>query len=73
MKTSIDIPDKDLEEVLKHTRAKTKKEAIVLVVKDFNKRRRLMELAKVLGTFEEFMTQDDLGKIREDEAWEKTQ
>jgi hypothetical protein len=71
MKTTIDIPKKDLEEVLKHTRAKTKKEAIVFVVKDFNKRRRLTELAKILGTFEEFMTQDDLKKMREDESWEK--
>jgi predicted adenine nucleotide alpha hydrolase (AANH) superfamily ATPase len=68
MKTTIDIPKKDLEEVLKHTQAKTKKEAIVFVVQDFNKRRRLMELAKVLGTFKEFMTQDDLKKSRQDDS-----
>lgn len=71
MKTTIDIPKKELEEVIKHTRAKTKKEAIVFVVKDFNKRRRLTELSKVLGTFKEFMTQDELKKIREDESWGK--
>lgn len=71
MKTSVDIPDKDLKEVLKHTQAKTKKEAIVFVVKDFNKRRRLTELAKILGTFKEFMTREDLKKIREDDSWEK--
>jgi hypothetical protein len=73
MKTTIDIPEKDLEEVLKYTQAKTKKEAIVFVVKDFNKRRRLMELTKILGTFNEFMTQDDLRKIREDDSWETAQ
>jgi predicted adenine nucleotide alpha hydrolase (AANH) superfamily ATPase len=72
MKTTIDIPRKELEEVIKYTRAKTKKEAIVYVVKDFNKRRRLSELSKVLGTFKEFMTQDELKKIREDESWGKT-
>ena len=71
MKTSIDIPDKDLKEVLKHTQAKTKKEAIVFVVKEFNKRRRLTELAKILGTFKEFMTREDLKKIREDDSGEK--
>ena len=71
MKTSIDIPEKDLREVLRHTQAKTKKEAIVFVIKDFNKRRRLMELSKIFGTFKEFMAQEDSRKIREDDSWEK--
>jgi hypothetical protein len=72
MKTTIDIPDKELEEALKYTKAKTKKEAIVFVVQDFNKRRRLMELSKILGTFENFMSQDDLKKIREDGSGEQS-
>jgi hypothetical protein len=72
MKTTVDIPDKELEEALKYTKAKTKKEAIVFVVKDFNKRRRLMELSKILGTFENFMNQDDLKKIREDGSGEQS-
>jgi hypothetical protein len=72
MKTTIDIPDDDLEEVLKYTQAKTKKEAIVFVVQDFNKRRRLMELSKILGTFKDFISQEDLKKIREEESGEKS-
>lgn len=68
MKTTIDIPEKELQEAIKHTGAKTKKEAIVYVVRDFNRRRRLQELSKMLGTFDQFMTRDELMKNRENEA-----
>ncbi|MEW6584383.1 MAG: type II toxin-antitoxin system VapB family antitoxin [Nitrospirota bacterium] len=66
MKTTIDIPENDLQEAIKHTRAKSKRDAVVFAIKDFNRRRRLAELAKLLGTFEDFMTQDDLKTMRED-------
>ena len=68
MKTTIDIPENELEEAIRHTGAKTKKEAIVYVVRDFNRRRRLQKLSKMLGTFEKFMTCDELMKDRENET-----
>ncbi len=68
MKTTIDIPDEELREVMKYTKAKTKREAVVYALKDFNRRKRLARLSKVLGTFEDFMTQDELMEIREDET-----
>lgn len=68
MKTTIDIPEMDLKEAIRHTGAKTKKEAIVYVVRDFNRRRRLQELSKMLGTFEKFMTRDELMKGRGNET-----
>ncbi|MFA4919275.1 MAG: type II toxin-antitoxin system VapB family antitoxin [Thermodesulfovibrionales bacterium] len=71
MKTTIDIPNKDLEEVIKYTKAKTKRDAVLQAIRDFNKRKRLSELAEILGTFKEFMTQDDLEKMREDRKWKK--
>jgi len=71
MKTTIDIPNQDLEEVIKYTKAKTKRDAVLQAIRDFNKRKRLSELAEILGTFKEFMTQDDLGKMREDRKWKK--
>jgi hypothetical protein len=40
MKTTIDIPENDLKEVQKHTGAKTKREAVVHAIKDFNRRQR---------------------------------
>lgn len=72
MKTTIDIPDNELKEVIKYTGAKTKRDAVVYALKDFNKRRRLAELSKMLGTFKDFITQDDLKIMREDKKWEKT-
>ncbi len=71
MKTTIDIPDKDLTEAIKYTGAKTKREAVVYAIKDFNKRQRLVELSKILGTFKDFMTQEDLKIMREDKKWQK--
>lgn len=66
MKTTVDIPEKELKEAIRHTGAKTKREAIVYAIKDFNKRRRLVKLADMLGTFDDFMTRDDLRRMRED-------
>jgi len=70
MKTTIDIPDDELKKVMKYTGAKTKREAVVRAIEDFNRRQRLAELVKVLGTFEDFMTQEELKKMREDKEWE---
>ncbi len=72
MKTTIDIPDRELKEAIKYTRAKTKRDAVVQALKDFNRRRRLSELARMLGTFKDFMTQEDLKAMREDRKWGKT-
>ena len=71
MKTTIDIPEEELKEAIKYTGAKTKRNAVVLALKDFNRRRRLSELARALGTFKDLMTQEDLKKMREDKKWEK--
>ena len=71
MKTTIEIPDEELRQVMKYTKAKTKREAVVHAIKDFNRRKRLAQLAKVLGTFEDFMTQDELKEMRADETWKK--
>ncbi len=72
MKTTIEIPDEELRQVMKYTRAKTKREAVVYAIKDFNRRKRLSRLAKVLGTFEDFMNRDELKEMRENETWKKT-
>jgi len=71
MKTTIDIPDKSLREAIKHTGAKTKRDAVVTALTEFNRRRRLEELAERLhGSCPNFMTQEDLRHMREDRKWE---
>ena len=67
MKTTIDIPDKELRDAMRHTGARTKKEAVVTAIADFNRRRRLERLADQLGTFDDFMTLEELLRLREED------
>lgn len=64
MKTTIDIPDKELREAIKHTGASTKREAVVTALAEFNRRRRLAKLVERFGTFEHFLSHDDLRRLR---------
>ena len=71
MKTTIDIPEKLLAETIKHTGAKTKRDAVVTAVGEFNRRHRLEALAERLqGSCPDFMTRADLRRMREDHKWE---
>lgn len=64
MKTTVDIPDKELEDAMRFTRARTKREAIVTAITEFNRRRRMAELAKRAGTCRDMMTADELRELR---------
>jgi Arc/MetJ family transcription regulator len=66
MKTTVDIPDDQLEEAILHTGAKTKREAVVIALVEFNRRRRLQKLAERFGSLEGFMGQEELRKMREE-------
>jgi len=66
MKTTVDIPDQELKEAMRHTGAKTKREAVVIALYEFNRRRRLQKLAEQFGTLDGFMTQEDLRTMREE-------
>ena len=65
MKTTLDIPENELREAIRHTGAKTKREAVVIALSEFNRRRRLQKLAEKFGTLDEFMTQEELLRMRE--------
>lgn len=56
MKTSVDIPDIELQDAMRFTQARTKREAIVTAITEFNARRRIAELARYAGTCEQLMT-----------------
>jgi Arc/MetJ family transcription regulator len=64
MKTTIDIPEKALREVMRNTGAATKREAVVTAIDDYNRRKRLAAIARTFGTFKEFMTQEELQELR---------
>lgn len=65
IKTTVDIPESELLEAMRHSKVKTKTEAVEIAVMDFNRRQRLAKLADGLGTFKNFMTRADLAKMRE--------
>lgn len=67
MKTTIDIPEKELKDAMRFTRAKTKREAVVTALRDFNQRKRIAALAKHFGTSETFVTHEELIKLRQAE------
>jgi hypothetical protein len=51
MKTTVDIPEDELRDAMRFTKAKTKREAVVQVLEEFNRRRRMAELVKYAGSF----------------------
>jgi len=60
MKTTVDIPSRVMEEALAYTCAKTKKDAVRIAVEDYNRRHRLKKLADRLGTFDGFLSPEEL-------------
>jgi Arc/MetJ family transcription regulator len=60
MKTTVDIPDAELEDVMRFTRAATKREAIVTAIADYNRRRRMAALVEHAGKAETLITPDEL-------------
>jgi hypothetical protein len=64
MKVTVDIPDRDLEDAMRFTNAKTKREAIVTVIQEFNRRKRMAELTKHAGTCTELVGIEELLRQR---------
>ncbi len=64
MKTTIDIPENELRDAMRFTQATTKREAVVKVLEEFNRRRRMAELVKYTGTFSDrFPTNNEIEAI----------
>ena len=64
MKTTVEIPNKELKQLIAFTGAKTKKDAINAAIKSYNKQQRLLALSKKLGTFEDFIDANELDQMR---------
>ena len=67
MKTTLDIPEDLLAETMQISGARTKREAVLRALQDFNRRSKLRELADRLGRSTTFMDFDALMKQRERE------
>jgi hypothetical protein len=64
MKTTVDIPENDLADAIRFTKAKTKREAIVTAIQEFNRRKRMAELTKYAGTCTDLLSVEELLKQR---------
>lgn len=62
MKTTVDIPDCDLEDAIGLTKAK--REAATGAVADSDRRTRMAELASYAGTYSGLMTPEELQALR---------
>jgi Bacterial antitoxin of type II TA system, VapB len=63
MKTTIDIPEKELKDAMKFTKAKTKRDAVVQALEDFNRRQRMADLIKYTGTFKSMATMKEIDAL----------
>jgi Arc/MetJ family transcription regulator len=67
MKTLIDIQDDLMKELLKESKAKTKKAAVTLAIREYINMRRREKLLSMMGNYDFGYTQEDLEKMRADD------
>ena len=60
MKTTIDIPENELKDAIKYAKARTKREAVVTAVVDYNRRQRMAELIKYSGVSDTLMSNAEI-------------
>ncbi|HDZ61852.1 MAG TPA: type II toxin-antitoxin system VapB family antitoxin [Nitrospirae bacterium] len=67
MRTTIDINEDLINEVMKKAGARTKKEAIVTAMKDYLRFKKIEELKELVGNYDTFnLTLSDLKKMRDE-------
>ena len=64
MRTTVDIPENELLDAIRFTGAKTKREAVVGAISDFNRRKRMAELIRHAGTCANLITPQELQAAR---------
>ncbi|AFM14457.1 type II toxin-antitoxin system VapB family antitoxin [Turneriella parva] len=65
MKTTLDIPEEKFTTVQNLYGLRTKREAVILALDELARRYKIERLVDQLGTFSDFMTQDDLREMRD--------
>jgi Arc/MetJ family transcription regulator len=66
MRTTIDINEELIHDVMKKAGVRTKKDAIVTALKDYLRHKKVEELKGLVGNYESFdLTLDDLKKMRD--------
>lgn len=60
MKTTVDIPENELKDAMRYAKAKTKRQAIVTALVDYNRRKRMAELVGYSAASDTFMSNEAL-------------
>lgn len=68
MKTTVDIPDKMLEEALQHSHASSHAEALLAALTEYNRRHRAAEAKKTVGKVKSVSTDDKIEALKEGEV-----
>lgn len=63
----MDIPEKELKDAIRFSKAKTKREAVVTAVREYNRRHRMASLIKYSGTSETMMRNEEIEALEEAE------
>jgi len=63
--TTVNVPEDVLQKAMAAGDAKSAKETVLQALEEFAQRHRQAELIKILGTFEDFMTPEELQQMRE--------
>ena len=64
MKTTVEIPDTELEDLMRFTGASTERQAILTAIVDYNRRQRVAALVGHAGKAEALVTPDELQALR---------
>ena len=64
MKTTIDIPDSLISDAMKLSGVRTKREAVVLALREYNRQQRMATLVRHAGTCTDLMTLEELQQAR---------
>ena len=67
MKTLIDIQDDLMKELLKESKARTKKAAVTEAIKEYINMRKREKLISLMGNYDFGYTQEDLERMRGDD------
>ncbi len=64
MKTTVDIPEVLLKEVLSYSKQRSKKDAIITAMTEYIQKKKMEEFASRLGTLDHLITSTELQKLR---------
>ncbi|PIV82571.1 MAG: DUF2191 domain-containing protein [Nitrospirae bacterium CG_4_10_14_3_um_filter_53_41] len=68
MRTTLEIDEKLIREIIKVSRAKTMKSAVVIALTEYLKNKRRQELKNMIGAYDTFdLSLKDLEKMRDEE------